>query len=127
MSEPNPLAHAAPVEILMQWEGPAINEPGVLFEEAQVNHLGAEVDVAAVAGWVAVAAISGVVGNATHEAIKEKVLDVLSALRRRFGKAKIDEVKQHVLLQVQKHRNHRKITDEELRERIDLLFNGIRG
>jgi len=122
MSDPNPVAHAAPVEILTQWEGPAIHEPGVLFEEAQAEHLGAEVDVA---GWVAVAALTGVVGNANHEAVKKKVLGVLSALRRRFGKAKIDEVKQHVLLQVQKHRNHRKVTDEELRQRIDRLFNEI--
>ena len=125
MSEPKPVAHAAPTEILTQWEGPAIHEPGVLFEEAEGEHLGGAVEVAALAAWIAVTALSGVIGNATHEAIKKKVLGVLSAWRRRFGQPKIDEVKQQLFLQMQKHRNNRKITDEELRERIELLFDEI--
>ena len=35
MSEPNPVVQPALVEILAEWEGPAIHEPGSLFEEAQ--------------------------------------------------------------------------------------------
>ena len=39
MSETNPVGQAAPVEILAQWEGPAIHEPGVRCEAC---HGGAE-------------------------------------------------------------------------------------
>jgi hypothetical protein len=125
MNEPKAVAHAAPVEILTQWEGPVIHEPGVLFEETRAEHLGVTAEVVAVAAWIAVTAISGVVGNSTHEAIKKKVLGVLAAWRRRFGHAKLNEVKQQLFLEMQKHRTNRKITDDELRERIDLLFDEI--
>jgi len=125
MSEPNPVVQAVPVEILAEWEGPAVHEPGVLFDEAQVEHLESNGDVAALAAWLAVTAISGVSAATAHEAIKTKVCGVLAAWRQRFGQAKIDEVKQQLWLQMQQYRNKRKLTDEELGERIDLLFTEI--
>jgi hypothetical protein len=125
MSEPNPVAQAAPIEILAEWEGPAIPAPGVLFENAQAEHFSVEADAAALAEWIAVTAISGVVGNTVNEAIKRKVLGVLAAWRRRFGQQKIDEVKEQLFLQMQQCRNNRKITAEELQGRIESLFANI--
>jgi hypothetical protein len=124
MSETKSPANASPLELLTQWEGPAIHEPGVLFEEAHGKQAGAD-DVVALAAWIAVTALSGVMGNATHEAIKNKVLGVLSGWHRRFGQVKIEEVKQKVLQRLQQYRKNGKITDEELRNRIDLLFDEI--
>jgi hypothetical protein len=123
MSEANPVSQAAPMEILTQWEG--AHQPGVLFKEAQGAHSGIEPDVAGAAAWIAVAALSGDRGHATSEAIQKKVVGLLSAWRRRFGQAKIDEVKQQLFLEMQQNRNHAKIKGEEVRERIERLFGEI--
>src|SRR5436305_9554259 len=125
MDDKKPVAEAAPVEMLAEWEGPAVHEPGVLFEERQAERLTLDADAAAIAGWIAVTALSGVVGNAAHEAIRNKVRGVLAAWRQRHGQPKLDQVKQQLFLQMQQHRKNPKITDEELRERIELLFLDI--
>src|SRR5947207_931395 len=121
MNENKPVAHAAPVEMLTEWEGPAVHEPGVLFEERQGEHLVGETEVAAVAGWVGATVLSALVGNVAYDALKKKVLGFLSGWRQRHGQAKLDEVKQELFLRMQKHRKNPKVTDAELRERIDLL------
>jgi hypothetical protein len=127
MSETNSVGHTDSVEILAQWEGPAIHEPGVLFEEKGAEHLSAGADVTELAAWIAVTVLSGESGNAAHEAMKAKALGVLSAWRRRFGQAGLEAIKQQLFQQTQNYRNHRKITDEELRERIVQLFDAIPG
>jgi len=111
--------------MLAEWQGPAENEPAVLFDEKRAEHLAVDADTANLADWVAVTALSGFVGNAAYEAIKRRVLAVLTTWRHRFGQAKLDEVKQHLLVQMQHHRKNPKITDEDLRERIALLFDEI--
>jgi hypothetical protein len=126
MNGTDPVGQTNPEEILAQWEGQAILEPGVQIEDRQAEHLSVGSDVAEVVAWLAVTATSGVIGNATYAGIRAKVLGVLSAWRRRFGQAKLDEVKQRLLQQMQQYRNNRKITDEELREQIDLLFDEVR-
>jgi hypothetical protein len=115
MSEAKPIADVGPLEILADWEGPAIHEPGVLFEERQGEHLAAHGDVAGLAAWIAVSALSGVQGSTASGAIQEKVRGVLSEWRRRFGQAKVDAVKAQLLQDVQRYRHQRKLTDEELR------------
>ena len=127
MSEPNPLAQAVPadIEILAEWAGPVVAAPGVLYEEEQAERLGVEADVAGLAAWIAVTALSGEGGNSVQEAIKRKVVGVLAAVRRRFGQSKIEAVKQELLLQMQQCRHNRKITEEELKGRIDRLFDDI--
>src|SRR5437660_3239855 len=92
MNETNPEGHVGPVEMLAEWEGPAAHEPGVLFEDRQAEHLAVEGDAVALTGWVAVSALSDVVGNSAYEAIRNKVLGVLAGWRRRFGQEKLDEV-----------------------------------
>jgi hypothetical protein len=109
--------------MLTQWEG--ADQPGILFEEAQGAPSGVEPDVAGAAAWIAVAALSGDRGNATSEVIHKKVVGLLSVWRRRFGLAKIDEVKQQLFLEMQQNRNHAKIKGEEVRERIERLFGEI--
>jgi hypothetical protein len=125
MSKSDAGAQIGPVEIIAEWEGPAIPAPGVLFDEQHAEHLYETGDVAELVAWIAVAAFSAVNVSSAHQAAKAKVLGVLSAWRRRFGQAKIDEVRQQLFEQMQTYRNNRKITDEELRERIQLLFDEI--
>src|SRR5437016_2932427 len=108
MNEINRVTHASPVEMLAEWEGPAVHEPGVLFEERQAEGLPVDADTAALAGWIAVTALSGVIGNSAYDAIKKKVLGVLAGWRRRFGQPKIDEVKQQLFVQMQQHRKNPK-------------------
>jgi hypothetical protein len=126
MKQGGPFAQPVNVEMLAEWEGTAIPAPGVLFEEQHAEHLSLSADAAELAAWIAVTVLSGVVGNSAYEAIKAKVLGVLKGWRQRFGQAKIDEVKKRLFEEMQKHRNNRKITDEELRERIELLFDEVR-
>jgi hypothetical protein len=89
------------------------------------EHLSEESSVAELAAWIAVTVLSGVSGNPAHNAIRAKILGVLSAWRRRFGQAKIDELKQQLFQQMKGYRNHRKITDDALRGRIERLFQEI--
>jgi hypothetical protein len=125
MSETNSIAQAGPIEIIAEWDGPVILAPGVLFDEAQAENLSIDGDMTALVGWISLTAMSGPIGDALHEASQKKVLGVLSSLRRRFGQPKIDEIKQQLFDHMQQYRNHRKITDEELTERIELLFDEI--
>jgi hypothetical protein len=127
MNETSPTGHTSPQEILAQWEGPAVHEPGALFEDRQAEHLSAGSDVAELVSWLAVTAFSGVLGDAAYAGLRAKVLAVLTAWRRRFGQVKIDEIKRQLLVQMQQFRNNGKITDEELRERIEHLFDEVRG
>ena|SRR5579885_2989842 len=116
-----------PLEMLTECEGQAIHHPGVLFEESQADRLSGAEAVEAVAAWIAVTAVASVVGNSAHEAIKQKVIGFLKGWRARFGQAKIEEVKKQVLLEMQQYRTNRKISDQELQERINLLFHEIDG
>lgn len=124
MNDNGPTGHPSPLEILFQWEGPAIHEPGVLVDEQQ---LAAGSDIAELVAWLSHTATSRTIDNPAYAGIRAKVLGVLSAWRQRFGQDKIDAVKQLLLKEMEKYRAHRKITEEELRERIDRLFAEVPG
>jgi hypothetical protein len=124
MDEKKIITHAGPVEILAEWEGAAIHEPGVLFEESHAEHLAVDADAAELAGWIAVSALAGV-GHPACDAIKAKVRGVLAACRQRHGQARLDEIKKHLFRQMQQPQRNRKLTDAELRERIELLFRDL--
>lgn len=127
MVTPNSIGHTSPDEVLAHWEGPAVHEPGVLLAEQQAEQLAAGNDVAELVAWLAVTALSGVIGNAAYASLQAKVLGVLSAWRQRFGQARINEVKQRLIQHVQQDRNHCKLTGEELRARIEFLFDEVQG
>src|SRR5580700_8809691 len=101
MSEPNSAAQAAPIEMLVVWEGPAIPAAGVLVDEGQLEQLTVEPDVPGLTAWIAVTGISGAAGNVVHDALKQKVRGVLTTCRQRFGQAKIDEIKQALFRHMQ--------------------------
>jgi hypothetical protein len=127
MSE-NTTAPIGDIDLLSVWDGPAEHAPGVLFEVPQAkDKLLGEGALAELAGWVALAALSGVIGNAVYEAIKGKVRDVLKSWRHVEGQARLDELKRHVSEEMQKHRANGKLTAEELRNRIDDFFQEVRG
>ncbi len=125
MVTPNPAGQTSPDQVLARWEGPAIHEPGVLSEDRQAESLAAGSDVAELVAWLAVTALSGASGDAAHAAIRAKALGVLSAWRVRFGPAKVEEVKQQLLAHMQQYRGSRKLTDGELRERVERLIEEI--
>ena len=112
--------------MLAQWEGPAVHEPGVLSEDREAERLAAGSDVGELVAWLAVTALSGATNDAAYAGIRAKVLAVLSAWRRRFGLAKMEEIKQQLLAQMQQYRDRRRVTDEELRERVGRLFEEVR-
>src|ERR1700693_4806319 len=124
MDEKNRITHAGPIEMLAEWEGPAIHEPGVLFEETHTADSAPDADAAALADWIAATALSGI-GHPAHEAIKGRVRSVLAVCRQRHGQPKLDEVKQQLFQRLEPHRKNRKITDAELGERIELLFREL--
>jgi hypothetical protein len=117
----------ADTDLLASWEGPAEHAPGVLFDASEAGG-GAGWEPAAneLAAWVAVTAISGIPGHSASEAIKAKVLGTLTALRRRQGHGRIDELKQQVFEEMRKHRSGGKLKEEELKGRIDAFFAEIR-
>jgi len=125
MSETKPVAASGLTEILAAWEGPAIHEADTLFEEKQDEYLAGDGDAAALAAWIAVTALGGFTGNSATLAIRAKVLGVLANWRQRFGQAKIDEIKQQLVQKMHQQREQRKITDAELRERIELVIDQI--
>ena len=119
MNDNSPIGHASPLEIVAQWEGPAIHEPGVLSDERQ---LAAGSDDAELVAWLSHTATSSAIDNPAYAGIRAKVLGVLSAWRQRFGQDKMDEIKRQLLLHMEQFRKYGKITEEELRQRIDRLF-----
>jgi hypothetical protein len=116
------------IEIVAHWEGAAEHAPGVLFEESMGNGmLGGEVALLEFVSWVALAVGSGVIGNSAYEAIKNNVLGVLTAWRRQKGQAKLDDLKEQVFQEMQKHAPNGKLTEQEIKARIDAFFAEIRG
>jgi hypothetical protein len=113
--------------MLAAWQGQAVPHPGVLFDESQAEHCSGAEDVAAIAGWIAVTALSGTSGSSAHDAARRKVIAFLKGWRARFGQEKLDEVKKQLLVEMQTHRKNGKITDQELHDRIELLFQEIKG
>jgi hypothetical protein len=128
MTAPKTPVEAGPMEIVAEWQGQAIVEPGVLYDERIAEHLASDGDVAPLVAWLAVTVIPCVVGNTAHDASKaihEKALAILRAWRRRFGQRKIDEIKGDLLEQMRKHLPNGKITDEELHKRIDGFLDEV--
>ncbi len=119
---------SADINWLPSWEGPAVHAPGVLYEEAaDKGMLGGVEALAGLADWLAVVAFSGVIGNAAYEVIKTKVRGALRAWRRQKGQGRLDELKQQVLEEMQKHRANGKLTEEELAARVEAFFAEIAG
>ena len=127
MSE-NTADHVADIELLTSWEGPAEHAPGVLFGVSNgEGMLAGDVALVDLAGWVALTALSGVIGNSVYEVIKAKVRGVLVAWRRCHGQTKLDDLKREVCAVMEKHRPNGKLTEDELNQRIDAFFNEIQG
>jgi len=116
----------ADIELLPVWEGDVQHAPGVLFEVAQgEGDFAGEIVLADLAGWVALTALSGVIGNSAYDAIKSKVLNFLKSWRRQEGQAKVDELKEQVRTQMLQRRAHGKLTEDQLNTRIDEFFDEI--
>ena len=125
MSE-SPNKSTAAVDFQFSWEGPAEHAPGVLFDLPN-DMMPFDVALADLAHWIAVAAMSGVVGNLATDAIRAKVRALVAAWRQLHGQAKTEELKQHVTKEMMKHRANGKLSEDELRQRIDAFFKEIQG
>jgi hypothetical protein len=114
------------IELLPVWDGPVEHAPGVLFEEpSNEGMLFDDAGLLSFAAWVAVTALSGIIGNTAFVAIRAHVRAVLNAWRREEGKDQLNRLKDHVLTEMQKHRPNGKLTEQELKERIDTFFEEI--
>jgi hypothetical protein len=122
MAQPDPIA---PIEILFQWEGPAILGAGVLREDRPAERLAEGNDDGELVAWLAVTAISGDQTHPARAAIRARAVGVLSAWRRRFGPGRIDDIKRQLIERMSKYRERRKISDEAMRERIEALFREV--
>jgi hypothetical protein len=125
MSEHSSESTAA-IDFQFSWEGPAEHAPGVLFDLPNPM-MPFDVALPDLANWIAVAAMSGVVGNLATDAIKAKVRALVAAWRQLHGQAKTEQLKQHVTKEMMNHRANGKLSEEELRQRIDAFFKGIQG
>jgi hypothetical protein len=126
LNKDNHMGYSASIdEMLMTWEGPAIPAPGVMFGEWYAQHPEVEPEASEVAAWLAVTALSRSIQNSTTDAIKKRVLEVLAALRQRYGQVKIDKIKQQLLLRMQAYVRKPKVPYAEMCERIELLFQEI--
>lgn len=114
-------------EIIASWEGPAILHPGVLFEEKWAEHLANPHAVADVAAWISVTGLSRVDGHPVRTAIRAKVLAFLREWRDRYGRGKVDEVKQELVNRLGKSRRNGQPPSPELLERVEALFREVDG
>jgi hypothetical protein len=122
MNDNSPTGHTSPLEILAQWEGPVVHEQGVLLGEMDAEHLSTRIDAGELVAWLAATALSATSHDPAYPAIRAKVFTVLSAWQQRVGQDKMDEIKRQLLLHMEQFRKYGKITEEELRERIERLF-----
>jgi hypothetical protein len=127
MNDNSPTGHTNPLEILAQWEGPVVHEPGVLLGYKDAEYLSTRIDAAELVEWLAGTALSATLYDPAYPAIRAKVFTVLSAWRQRVGQDKMDEIKRQLLLHMEQFRRYGKITEEELRQRIDRLFSEVPG
>jgi hypothetical protein len=127
MSNDNPAAQIGPLEIIAEWEGPPIPAPGVLFDAHQAAHLSPTDDLSELIAWIAIVAFPSGPDPPAHERARAKVREVLSAWSCRFGPGKLVELQDRLFAHMQKYRDQRKITDDELHRRIQLLFKEIPG
>jgi hypothetical protein len=125
MNENLPATPIGPLEMLAEWEGPAVHEPGVLFDPNQDDGSAGEGKVTTVASWISATVLSCPTDHAAYEAIKNKVLGFLHGWRQRHGQAKLEEVKQEIMLRMLKRRDNGKRTDADWSKRIESLFNEI--
>jgi hypothetical protein len=95
MSDPS--LHAAPLEVLFDWEVPAINTPANAGPEELAGFLADPGSIASAAVWVRATIAYTVFGRTLNEAFAAKVDAFLAAWRNRHGREKLEELKQQVL------------------------------
>jgi hypothetical protein len=85
------------------------------------NRAPAKLDIAnlaEVAQWlaqfVAVSAISGVIGNAAY--------DTLRSIKRRFGRKQVEELKARVLEALRTVKHESEVSEADLKDRVEAIF-----
>ena len=90
------------------------SELAKLEEEAHLLDPGS---LAAVAAWIVTAAAAGVIGNTAY--------DLLRAVRRRGGSARLDELRQRVYEEMKQVRRKNHLSNQDLQLRVDRLFDEL--
>ncbi len=72
-----------------------------------------------IAAWIAVAAASGVIGNAVY--------DYLNAFLRRFGRRRLDGLEEQVFQELKRVKRKPHVSDADLRLRVEHLFDAHRN
>jgi hypothetical protein len=99
-----PLPGFAQPELLLEWEGPAINSPANANAKEVENFLANPSRIADAAIWVAFSTTWAVLGSSRRDARKAKADSFLKAWRIQHGPEKLAELKQHVLAHIKTHR-----------------------
>lgn len=118
MAESNVPSGPAPIEMLAEWEGPAIHNPTLFAGPKELEGFIADARIGEAATWVASTGGSPFVSADEHPELKAKVVDFLTAWRQRHGPAKLDELKQQVFRRFERG----KADPAATRRRVDALF-----
>src|SRR5437867_613826 len=126
MSEAFTSNDVAPITLIGEWQGPALNHPALAGDDKTLEGFLADpAALASAAIWVSVTIGSAVLGNASPDSVNPKVVAFLTAWRRCHGQAKLDELKGQVLDKLKRGKAGPAITPEEIRRRIDVLFDQV--
>jgi hypothetical protein len=126
MSQAAPSNGAAPITLIGEWQGPAGNHPALAGDDKTLEGFLADpATLPGVAVWVAVSIGSAVLGHASSNPVNPKILGFLHAWRRRYGQAKLDELKRQVLDELARGKAGTDRNSEETRRRIDVLFDQV--
>ena len=119
MSNTNTPSVPEPIEMLAEWEGPAILNPILFAGPKELEEFLADPGrIGEATVWVTFYSRSAIANNTTDAPFKTRVVGFLADWRRRHGPAKLDELKQQVLRKYERG----KADPAETRRRIDALF-----
>jgi hypothetical protein len=126
MSEAITSIDAAPITLIGEWQGPAVNHPALAGDDTTLEGFLADpATLPSVAIWVAVSIASAVLGPVPSNPVNPKVIPFLDAWRRRHGQAKLDELERQVLEQLKRGKAPTDILPEEVCRRTSALFDRI--
>jgi hypothetical protein len=117
----NPHPGVAPVEMLLEWEGPAINDPATAGSKEPADFMDETVTLASAAIWVTITIGQAVLGSSVYETLKARLISYLAGRRSQQGQKKLDELKQQVLEEIGKQFPDPKQA-ETLRQAVEQVF-----
>src|SRR6267378_7603595 len=112
----------APIEMLLEWEGPAQLNPPVFADQTTLDgYLADPSRIGDAATWIAVTVSAALLGNGAYDGGTAKALGFLSAWRQRHGTDKLNELKDTVVATIRANKGGKELAGEFL-ARLNQLF-----